>query len=575
MDTQQAQASKASLISHSQSLTLMKNMLGISISTICYLRNLFSGRCFKDKRYAGMNIFQLQCAKLNQDGELMIVEEQGYRLTRWLEDGVFEALTMNYLRRLDFLIVEPVTGDRKDDKLIERYSWSFEYPVPGEVRFDDGKKMTQGGVKDQIVKLIRNLIEFSNTLEDLPGHRYLTLKLHYYEDITPPGWQPKHFRDEDPDTLSSFQQGHLRINLGQLATPHHNMKMRFEGADRELEREEAYIPTVGSGQDMDIGTTGTTGTTGAASKHAEASFSSQGSSQVSSLQLQQSRQSHQPLRQGQGPIGEGEDEKDEEEEDYIKVKDWILSKSQLAQGKGGGVQDKCRRALGIPRPRIIKAFEHLAARGIIGRKNSHTRWSLTRKGLQEHEKLQALEPQNQHQESQAPERNEEDGEENDSESAVEGSMTDDEETQLPPGVSLSQLTVTGKQQERRRSLTRRSQQMQPPQAVWPHQPGQSPDLAVERQLRGDFATPPIPSKAPPRCPPPIAAPSAATPKQGNMASKRVLAPDEDTDMSLPGASGYEVSLSQTSHGGDSARCSLAEKPIWQVPKRRKRVERHD
>lgn len=58
------------------------------------------------------------------------------------------------------------------------------------------------------------------------------MQLWYFDDRTPEGWQPKHFREADPSELK-FSKGSedeeiedkLKIKIGDLATPHHTLSV--------------------------------------------------------------------------------------------------------------------------------------------------------------------------------------------------------------------------------------------------------------------------------------------------------------------------------------------------------------
>ncbi|CAM9474375.1 unnamed protein product, partial [Choristocarpus tenellus] len=80
-------------ITKSQSLTLVKNLVRISISTVCHIRNIFPAYCFQERAYAGMRIYQLDCASRDPSTNKTVVrDEQAYMLTQWLEYGVFQAV---------------------------------------------------------------------------------------------------------------------------------------------------------------------------------------------------------------------------------------------------------------------------------------------------------------------------------------------------------------------------------------------------------------------------------------------------------------------------------------------------
>ncbi|CAN0331583.1 unnamed protein product, partial [Hapterophycus canaliculatus] len=92
---------------------------------------------------------------------------------------------------------------------------------------------TVENTKIQLVQLIRSLIALGSTLGDLPRERILNIKLWYFDERTPPGWQPNHFREADPSELK-FKNARddpdiddkLKIKIGDLKTPHHTLSVR-------------------------------------------------------------------------------------------------------------------------------------------------------------------------------------------------------------------------------------------------------------------------------------------------------------------------------------------------------------
>ena len=96
------------------SLTLMKNLLRVCISSICYQRALFPPDCFKQKRLSGIQVQHLQCkVKDKKTKQIIVHNEEGALVTSWLEEGVFDALTKRYLKTLTFAILNA------DDKTLE------------------------------------------------------------------------------------------------------------------------------------------------------------------------------------------------------------------------------------------------------------------------------------------------------------------------------------------------------------------------------------------------------------------------------------------------------------------------
>ena len=149
----------------------------ISISSICYIRDLFPRDCFKNKPYGNVNIHQLQGAKKEDDGEISITHPDAFLLTQWLEQGVFHALEQEYLSALVFAIYakQPVTNE---DILLETYEFRATYQGDEKTpKINDVSLLSKESVKNQAAKFIRSLTEFSGTLDSLPDSCWITLQL--------------------------------------------------------------------------------------------------------------------------------------------------------------------------------------------------------------------------------------------------------------------------------------------------------------------------------------------------------------------------------------------------------------
>ena len=96
------------MITHEESLTFMRNFMITTISSVCYLRNLFPEDCFQDKSLSGIQIKSLQPAN-----------EESRTLIDWLEKGVFEALKKKYLRVIIFGVCSDPSRDM--DTMIESF----------------------------------------------------------------------------------------------------------------------------------------------------------------------------------------------------------------------------------------------------------------------------------------------------------------------------------------------------------------------------------------------------------------------------------------------------------------------
>ena len=98
-----------------------------------------------------------------------------FLLSQWLEKGVFDALEKSYLKSLTFAVYAKET-ENEEKKLLETYQFLVEYGVHKQIKLN-GVTIDRENMKKQAVTFIRCLVEFTNTLDELPEDRYLTMKL--------------------------------------------------------------------------------------------------------------------------------------------------------------------------------------------------------------------------------------------------------------------------------------------------------------------------------------------------------------------------------------------------------------
>src|SRR5690606_17180400 len=56
------------------------------------------------------------------------------------------------------------------------------------------KPQTKKEITQAMTIMLRTLITLSQTLQQIPDTRYITMKLLYYDEITPPSYEPLFFR---------------------------------------------------------------------------------------------------------------------------------------------------------------------------------------------------------------------------------------------------------------------------------------------------------------------------------------------------------------------------------------------
>lgn len=140
------------------------------------MRHLFPEDCFQCVDYGNTKIHQLKSAEYDSNGEVVVKNADAFLLTQWLERGVFDALNREYLNSLVFSIYmkHPQTGA---DLLLENYDFKMTYKSEAPATMNGVPIISKEDLKLQASKFVRCLVEFSNTLDNLPSERWVTLSL--------------------------------------------------------------------------------------------------------------------------------------------------------------------------------------------------------------------------------------------------------------------------------------------------------------------------------------------------------------------------------------------------------------
>lgn len=200
-------------------------MFRASLSSIAYIRNLFGEDCFVDGEMGGTRFKRLTKPDMDENKEAAI-------FMKWLEDGVFDALSKKYLATVMLEIYEDISEqDKKNEaafsqkklaetqmacsadpaikagkgkrRLLEVFSFGVEYPDgdQSDPRFrlscagsgSGTPANTKEGIREAMKKstsdILRQLVELTQTLQPLPKSRVVSMKL-MYTSKTPSSYEP-------------------------------------------------------------------------------------------------------------------------------------------------------------------------------------------------------------------------------------------------------------------------------------------------------------------------------------------------------------------------------------------------
>ncbi|XP_036132115.1 HORMA domain-containing protein 2 isoform X4 [Molossus molossus] len=220
-----------------ESLVMVKKLFATSISCITYLRGLFP-----ESSYGERHLEDLSLRILREDkkcpGSLHVI--------KWIQ-GCFDAMEKKYLH---MAVLTLYANPEEPEKVTEIYQFKFKYTKEGiTMDFDRflilhmiekyavflccyGSNTSIGtGTKSEDIKkasilLIRKLYILMQNLGPLPNDVTLTMKLHYYNAVTPHDYQPPGFKEGVNSHILLFEGEPINLQVGMVSTGFHSIKLK-------------------------------------------------------------------------------------------------------------------------------------------------------------------------------------------------------------------------------------------------------------------------------------------------------------------------------------------------------------
>ncbi len=73
-------------------------------------------------------------------------------------------------------------------------------------------------VRDQAVQTVRTLMRLAETLKPVPEDHYISIKLFYYDELTPQDYHPPGFNDATNEEHQFFREAPLKVNVGNVSS---------------------------------------------------------------------------------------------------------------------------------------------------------------------------------------------------------------------------------------------------------------------------------------------------------------------------------------------------------------------
>ncbi|XP_061600269.1 zebrafish testis-expressed 38 [Cololabis saira] len=210
-----------------ESLVFVKRMVAVAVSCITYLRGIFPELAYRSRYLEDVSIKVLR-ENCNAPGASKVV--------KWLM-GCFDALERQYLQ---IICMGVYTNPEDPNCIIESYKFNFRYTEKGpemDILRNDAMmtQVTLDDTKRASVLLIRKLFLLMQNLEALPENVYLTMKLYYYDDVTPADYEPPGFKEGVSDSML-FEGTPAHFKLGEVHTAYHSLKVQVSVEKSQVEK---------------------------------------------------------------------------------------------------------------------------------------------------------------------------------------------------------------------------------------------------------------------------------------------------------------------------------------------------
>lgn len=92
-------------------------------------------------------------------------------------------------------------------------------------------------IRKATIRLLRTIILLTQTLDHLPDDVMMTMKLLYYDDVTPADYEPPGFKKADSDNFV-FEDEPMTIKVGDVSTNYHSVKVRVKTDRKQFNMKE-------------------------------------------------------------------------------------------------------------------------------------------------------------------------------------------------------------------------------------------------------------------------------------------------------------------------------------------------
>ncbi|CAH8541682.1 unnamed protein product [Schistosoma turkestanicum] len=216
-----------------QSLIFIKKLFAVAVSYVLYFRDIFPESAFQDKQLEGIELKILKESSTLPDSS---------KIVYWLK-GCFDAIDRHFLKSATLALYSPDKGLHSSNvseyDIIESYCFRLSYgqeKLSLDLKTENREETNslceissspEFEVRKATLSLLKSIQTVGGRLSKLPSELMITMKLQYYDEVTPENYVPPGFKHAD-DTIFNFAEDNINIRLGNVKTIHHSIKMHIQ-----------------------------------------------------------------------------------------------------------------------------------------------------------------------------------------------------------------------------------------------------------------------------------------------------------------------------------------------------------
>merc|ERR1719414_380227 len=214
------------LETEAKSLQFVKKLVTLTVSNITYLRNIFP-----EDAYSNRSLDKLPLKILKQNNP----SKNADTLASWLV-GAFDAIEKKYLKEMMLVVY---MDEAHPDVVHEMYTFNFSYPgglATCEIAVQqggDGTNISLESVKKSTQSLLRRILVVTQGLSPIPSSGHVSMKLTYYDDVTPVDYEPAGFVPTEM-VIPSLPMDVHSIDSGKVDTSHHTVQLKVLAVTEDI-----------------------------------------------------------------------------------------------------------------------------------------------------------------------------------------------------------------------------------------------------------------------------------------------------------------------------------------------------